>query len=109
MFEQPITRLPGCSHPTIAFAGEIRELWRMRGATDDLCGLAIETALLAQGWRRVSRLPGLGSEETQCETLSDRNVHSGRVRLRDCREGVLRAPSGRRVPAPIREEPCCDG
>src|SRR5262245_1943542 len=97
MFEQPLSRLPGCSHPTIAFAGEVRELWRMRGATDDLSGFAIETsfghalaleldhelvllhlqpsldalidysdrietALLAQGWRRVSTEVATGKD-----------------------------------------------
>ena len=44
MREQPLTRLPGCPHPAIASPGDVRELWRMRGATDDLRGLAIETS-----------------------------------------------------------------
>ena len=97
MLDQPLTQLPGCPHPAIALHGNIRELWRMRGATDDLCGLAIETsfghalaleldhelvllhlqpsldvlieyasrietALLAQGWRRVSTQAATGKD-----------------------------------------------
>ena len=89
MLDQPFNPLPGCPHPVISLAGDVRELWRMRGATDDLRGLAIETsfghalaleldhelvllhlqpsietliayatriesALLAQGWHRIS-------------------------------------------------------
>jgi|SRR5258708_875048 len=44
MLEQPFPSLPGHPHPAIIPSGNVRELWRMRGATDDLCGLAIETS-----------------------------------------------------------------
>src|SRR5258705_9251961 len=44
MLDQPLNSLPGCPHPAISLAGDVRELWRLRGATDDLCGLAIETS-----------------------------------------------------------------
>lgn len=44
MLEQTFPQSPGHQYPAIIPSGHVRELWRMRGATDDLCGLAIETS-----------------------------------------------------------------